>query len=263
MNNKVQKLVALFCLTLISRLALGQAAITWEKTVHNFQDIKEGTLSEVEFKFTNTSKEPLLITNVVASCGCTTPEWPKEPVMPGKSSKIKAVYNSTGRPGSFMKVISVHSNAKPQQSNLTIKGVVIPSPETKGLSEEEFNMLPKAFFESNQADLGDVAIGSQKKTSFKVKNLGQTPLTINNVISVCNCTSFFLDRTAIQPNDEATIEVIYYPMEEGAQKELLIVETNDLRTPTNKLYLTAKVFKNANEAGPKGSKLQRQQRVLK
>lgn len=101
-----------------------QAEIAFQSTSHDFGTIVEGTQATVEFEFTNTGDAPLVLSSVNASCGCTTPEWTKEPIMPGQKGKVKAVYNSTGRPGSFTKSITVQSNAKNGTVILTIKGNV-------------------------------------------------------------------------------------------------------------------------------------------
>ncbi len=78
----------------------------------DFGEINEGPLAEHQFEFTNTGKEPLIIMNASASCGCTTPEWPKEPIMPGKKAVITVKYNTQGRVGPFRKDIYIQSNAK-------------------------------------------------------------------------------------------------------------------------------------------------------
>lgn len=100
------------------------ADFKFEREVHDFGNIKEGVQAEYVFKFTNTGKEPLVITNVQASCGCTTPKWTKEPVKPGESGQVTAIYNSKGRPGNFNKAITITSNAKTAQKVLFIKGNV-------------------------------------------------------------------------------------------------------------------------------------------
>ncbi len=83
----------------------------------------------MKFKFKNTGKEPLILTNVKASCGCTTPQWPREPIMPGQEASIKAVYNSKGRPGNFNKSITVTSNDSEAPTQvLYISGMVKPAP---------------------------------------------------------------------------------------------------------------------------------------
>jgi hypothetical protein len=85
--------------------------LTLEKTSHDFGDIQQGEVVEHVFKFTNTGNEPLIITNVQASCGCTTPQWTKEPVMPGGKGEIKVGFNSAGRMGIQSKSLPVISNA--------------------------------------------------------------------------------------------------------------------------------------------------------
>ena len=104
------------------------AAITVEgDAVFDFGDIKEANGPATHaFKVKNDGGTPLVITKVVASCGCTTPDWTKEPIAPGGSGEIKVTYDPTSRPGPFTKTISVYSNGKTGSYILTIKGNVIP-----------------------------------------------------------------------------------------------------------------------------------------
>lgn len=98
--------------------------ITFEKIIHDYGTIKQGGDGQCEFGFTNTGTNPLVLSNVRSSCGCTVAEWPKEPILPGKSGTIKAKYN-TNIMGSFTKTITVTSNAKNSPVRLTIKGNVV------------------------------------------------------------------------------------------------------------------------------------------
>ena len=83
-----------------------------------------------EFKFKNTGKAPLILSNVQVSCGCTNVDgWPKEPIAPGKTATFKVKYDST-RPGKFDKKITVTSNSRTPSTILTIKGEVKPAPVT-------------------------------------------------------------------------------------------------------------------------------------
>lgn len=77
---------------------------------HNFGNIPEGPAVSTDFEFKNIGKEPIVLSGVQASCGCTTPTWTKEPVLPGKMGKITATYNTQGRPGNFVKTITINSN---------------------------------------------------------------------------------------------------------------------------------------------------------
>ncbi|MBS1774844.1 MAG: DUF1573 domain-containing protein [Bacteroidetes bacterium] len=95
--------------------------------VHDFGEVAEGPSAEYTFKFKNVGKEPLIIQNANASCGCTTPEWPKEPILPGKTGTIKVSFNTTGRGGQpFDKSIFLTSNAitDRERYELRIKGTV-------------------------------------------------------------------------------------------------------------------------------------------
>ena len=98
------------------------AVFTAEAT-HDFGKIKQGVPVTHEFKFKNTGKVPLIITNVNASCGCTTPAWTREPVAPGGEGYIKATYNAAAV-GAFNKTVTVTANIEAGFVQLTIKGEV-------------------------------------------------------------------------------------------------------------------------------------------
>lgn len=100
------------------------AVMTFETMEHDFGKIKEGDKVTYDFKFTNTGEVPLLISAVKASCGCTTPEWPKNLIQPGASDKIKVEYNSKGREGEFNKGILITANTYPNTTTIKISGVV-------------------------------------------------------------------------------------------------------------------------------------------
>ncbi|MCO4820220.1 MAG: DUF1573 domain-containing protein [Bacteroidetes bacterium] len=104
------------------------AKIEFEKVEHNFGKITEGTQATVTFSFTNTGNEPLVLNSVRASCGCTTPKWTREPVAPGATGEITAIYNSKGRPGNFTKTITVKYNGENGTQFLTIRGTVESAP---------------------------------------------------------------------------------------------------------------------------------------
>lgn len=104
-----------------------KAAIKFEQTTHDFGMIKEdGGPVTYEFKFKNEGDGNLIIYNAKAECGCTTPEYPKAPIAPGKTGVIKVTYNPLGRPGGFTRVVTVKANGNPSKVNLKIKGTVKP-----------------------------------------------------------------------------------------------------------------------------------------
>ena len=128
----MKRIFSIFALVLISVLTLNivaaekGAVMTFAEKTHDFGTIKEadGPVTHV-FEFTNTGSEPLVIINVNASCGCTRPEYPKEPVMPGKKGKIKVTFNPAGRPGEFSKEVKIRTNGS-KRPVLRITGTVIP-----------------------------------------------------------------------------------------------------------------------------------------
>lgn len=121
--------ILLLCLTfgLSTGTAYGQkAVITCEKTVHNFGEINEtdGKVSHT-FVVKNEGTAPLVISNVTASCGCTTPEWTKEPIPAGKTGEVKVTFDPTNRPGTFMKTIRLYGNGMKNGFLLSIRGKVL------------------------------------------------------------------------------------------------------------------------------------------
>lgn len=99
----------------------------FDTEVIDYGTIEHNADGNREFKFTNVGKEPLIISNAVGSCGCTTPQWPKEPIKPGGTGVIKVHY-ATDRVGAFEKTVTLTSNADVPSKVLKIKGVVNPEP---------------------------------------------------------------------------------------------------------------------------------------
>ncbi len=102
-----------------------RAVLKFEKETHDFGKIRAGDIVNYEFKFTNTGKSPLIITNAVASCGCTTPIWPKDPIKPGESGTIKVTFNSKGKQGLQDKQIQVTANTNPPTNIVHLIGEVV------------------------------------------------------------------------------------------------------------------------------------------
>ncbi len=105
-------------------------AITFEEESHDFGDIYQGDRVEYTFKFENTGTQPLIITNVQTTCGCTASEWPREPVFPGESSNLKVNFNSAGKYGRQNKVISVISNSTSPMNQVKISTNVLPKKDS-------------------------------------------------------------------------------------------------------------------------------------
>lgn len=103
--------------------------IQFTEETFDFGELEEGPQVTHEFKFKNTGKEPLTLSNVKASCGCTTPDWPKTPILPGEENVIKVTYNTKGRVGAFNKAVTITSNAYTPTTRIYIKGTVKAAPQ--------------------------------------------------------------------------------------------------------------------------------------
>jgi hypothetical protein len=101
--------------------------ITFEKKTHEFGDMVQGDKVEETFRFTNTGNEPLIITNVQVTCGCTTPKgWPRDPIAPGGKAEITVGFNSAGKMGRQNKVVTIVSNAtNPDGSQISFTANVL------------------------------------------------------------------------------------------------------------------------------------------
>lgn len=99
--------------------------MTFAESEYNFGDIKQGDVVKHTFEFTNTGKMPLLIDNAAASCGCTVPSWPKDPVAPGAKGTIDVQFDSHGKQGMQNKQITITANTQPSTTQIAIKGNVL------------------------------------------------------------------------------------------------------------------------------------------
>jgi hypothetical protein len=122
----------------------GGPQISVDKEVHDYGTIKQGANGACEFAITNTGSEPLIISNAKGSCGCTVPEWPKEPIMPGQTANMTVRYD-TKRVGTINKSVTITSNAA-DKSNLVvrIKGNVLASENTGDMPVKQSTGAPVA-----------------------------------------------------------------------------------------------------------------------
>jgi hypothetical protein len=103
------------------------AQFYFESTEHDFGDVNQGETVEYFFDFKNSGNIPLIIQNVLTTCGCTAPEWPKIPIQAGESDQIKVVFDSSSKIGRQNKVITIRSNADAGDFRLRISAMVLPS----------------------------------------------------------------------------------------------------------------------------------------
>jgi hypothetical protein len=237
----VSKYLTFFSTFLLQTVvAFGQGQLSFSKDNHDFGVVTEGTQATYDFEFTNSGSEPVIISNVSASCGCTTPFWTKEPVLPGKKGKVTASYNSAGRPGVFHKTVTVTSSAQNASIVLSIKGTVEPKPVVAA-TPQEVERSGRLVLNKTSHSFGKVEKGQPVSQVFTVRNTGKSDLTIQTVQSGCNCVSFQASQPTIAPGGSATLELRYNPLNGGSQQETVTIYSNDLQRPAYKVTLQANV----------------------
>lgn len=112
-----------------------KTTIKFAESEYDFGKVKDGEKVVHVYKFTNTGKEPLIINSAKGSCGCTVPEWPKDPVAPGASGEIKVEFNSKGKVGQQSKTVTIMANTDPNPSQIIIKGMVEKDPNAPAAPE--------------------------------------------------------------------------------------------------------------------------------
>ncbi len=163
-------LIAALIITILHLNAQDKAVISFENIVYDFGKIQEkkGPVS-YDFMFENTGQLPLIINEVKATCGCTSPEWSRQPVIPGQNGKVQVKYDPRNRPGPFSKTVSVISNAKNRVTTLTVKGEVIP--ENRGLEEIYRYNIGDLNLKTIHASFGVVKQGEIKTKTIDVANI--------------------------------------------------------------------------------------------
>lgn len=115
----------------ISRGFSQAPVLTFEDTKHSFGMVKEGEIVNLEYKYKNTGGAPVIITEVKVTCGCTTVDFPKEPIMPGQSGSIKVKFDTKNKYDRQDRTIQVISNSTGSPQDLRFKGVVLKNKSGK------------------------------------------------------------------------------------------------------------------------------------
>jgi len=175
---------------------------------HDFGLIKEvDGPAEVQFDFTNTGQVPVKITNVRASCGCTTSGWTREPVMPGAKGFIKAVYNPRNRPGPFHKTLTVSTDSKQSTIVLRIQGKVEPKPRT---IEDDFPTVMGALRVKYRAfNMGRVYDNKPATKEFEVYNQSDKPLSFRPEIEGPKYVLIAFNPQKIGPKQRGKVVITY------------------------------------------------------
>lgn len=224
--------------------------ISVEELTYDFGTIYEadGLASHV-FQVKNTGQAPLVITRVTASCGCTQPQWSKEPIAPGKSGELKITFDPKGRPGPFYKTVSIYSNGKKGSYNLAVKGTVKPKtlqpvfnyPYSIG----ELKLHTKTILYST------IRPDEKLEERIHILNDSQKALTIQ----LGKLPSFFsveADPDVIQPGEMGTLTIV---LDAAAVKRKgrvavslpVTVSSSDLKESQGQIQIAANIIDNFNK----------------
>jgi hypothetical protein len=179
MKRFLQLTMVFFLATVINNtvVAQGKAKIVFDETVHDFGTFKESDgIQNTTFKFKNEGAVPLVLNNVRASCGCTTPKWTREPVAPGASGEIQVSYNPRNRPGMVNKTITVQSNAENPTVVLRITGKT--QEREKTLAELYPRTLGDLRVKTNHISFGRMKQNEVKTEELELVNDSDNPVTI-------------------------------------------------------------------------------------
>ncbi|WP_396601819.1 DUF1573 domain-containing protein [Algibacter sp. R77976] len=138
----MKQLITILFIGLISFGINAQAKIEFKSETIDYGTIEKGADGVRVFEFTNTGDQPLIISNVKSSCGCTVPSKPDGPIMPGKVGEIKVKYD-TNRVNPIRKTITVMSNAETPTVALKIKGLVVDPSKVSVLDKQEKSVMEK------------------------------------------------------------------------------------------------------------------------
>jgi hypothetical protein len=173
----MKRLFLFFSILSIGASVLAQPVMKLSTSEHDFGTFKEEAGRQTfDFVVSNSGNVPLVIQNIVASCGCTTPDWTREPIQPGSKGKITAIYDPAGRPGQFNKTLSVYTNTDPNIVVLTIKGEVVAREKT---IEELFTFpVDSIRFESNHMAFTNVKKTEKKIRVMQLINVSKKPIKV-------------------------------------------------------------------------------------
>jgi len=184
-----------------------KAKITFEKELHNFGTFKEEAGPQTfVFKFKNTGNATLTLSSVKASCGCTTPEWPRSPIAEGKTGEIIITFNPRNRPGPFDKSITIKSNATTPTKVLKIKGNVLARKKTaQDLFPEEVMGLR---LQSKHIAFTKVYSNKTKQESIEIMNTTDKDMKIE-FTKIPKHIKIWVEPKVLKPKQKGKIVAIY------------------------------------------------------
>lgn len=184
-----------------------EPSITFGKTSHNFGNINEQDgIKTAVFEFTNGGSQPLILNEVISSCGCTVPEYSKEPIPPGGKGSIKVNYDPLGRPGAFRKSVTVKSNAREGVITLYIVGLVNPKPRT--VADDFPVVMGKLRASTNHLALQTVYKNLSKTDTLEIYNDSDSISNVE-VLNPPKFLSFVVQPKSLGPKEKGKIIVTF------------------------------------------------------
>ena len=249
--KKIFSILLLFSTVVLSWAA---AELKFTKISHDFGTVKEsdGDIS-VDFEFKNVGDAPLLILRAASSCGCTVPEYPHQPIRPGQGGTIKVTYRAKGRPGPFMKSVTVYDNTQ-KKTQVTISGNVVSTttPEDTYANEMGAGLRSK----TRSMNFFDVYPNRTNRTrTLQFYNESDEPiqLTFRN-----NSKNIFLDPQPeiIQPKQEGKVLITFLTAKVkdwGLHQETfeVLVKGKETKMKNNVITVTADIWEDFSEMSRK------------
>ena len=203
------KRVILMLFFLLPLFLFGQRAkIEFETTMHNFGNISEsGGMVSYDFVFKNTGNSPLILTEVRPSCGCATPQWSRKPILPNETGSIKVSFNPKNRPNSFLKSITVKSNAENAIVSLTIKGKVF-----SGAADpyaDYTHSIGSLKTRSHYLNLGSIYNTATVEKTMDIVNTGPRPVKVS-IQPAGNYILASVTPETLKSGEKGEIHITYY-----------------------------------------------------
>lgn len=192
---------------LFTMLLVAQPKIEFVETDYDYGTFKEEDgIAIAKFEFKNTGDQPLILNNVRATCGCTTPKWTKEPVLPGSTGTIEAGYDPKGQPGAFVKSINVYSNTQPSVTVLRIRGTVTAREKT--IEEKYPRAMGPIRMKTNYVSFGSMLNSDEKTDELLYVNTSEEPVKVEVYRSPEHIKVKFEPKT-VDPGKEGKMIMIY------------------------------------------------------
>lgn len=228
----------------ISATLAGQGKLAFMKSTHDFGQIKEvDGLAEYSFFFVNTGDQPLLVSDVKPSCGCATPFWTKEKILPGDTGYVSVQYNTQNRPGAFTKSLQVISDALNPTISLFVKGHVKPNPR---MIEDDLPIKYGAMrVKYRSFNMGNVTTEKVITESFDVYNDADSAFSFMvDELKRPDHISLTFEPVELQAKEKGVIKITYDPLKKndlGYQTDEIIIKTNEVTDNEKVVFVIATI----------------------